>query len=50
VVAVTDEWQDRPPLPDEDQRRDVLAPLRAVRDAELPSAEERRAKVWTRST
>jgi putative DNA primase/helicase len=43
VVAVTGEW-DRPPLPDEGQRRDVLAPLRAVRDSRV-SPEERRAKV-----
>jgi hypothetical protein len=43
VVAVTGEW-DRPPLPAEGQRRDVLAPLRAVRDSRV-GPEERRAKV-----
>jgi putative DNA primase/helicase len=41
---VTGEWQ-RPPLPGEGQRRDVLEPLRAVRDSESASPEERRARV-----
>ena len=40
---MTGEW-DRPPLPDKGQRRDVLAPLRAVRDSQ-DGPQERRAKV-----